>query len=148
MFDEIRDIRAEQKLASVNPFRASRSPQQGKRMSGWKRLFVVIATCWVLVAPFLTLNAINDPVNRIFGMCLSDVIRNNPQYDARYEAELNKCSSAFRRDYVTLPKILSAMVGMGDRTHGLLAWGVILIPLCLLWVLGKIVGWVAAGFRH
>jgi hypothetical protein len=28
LFDEIRDIRAEQKLASVNPFRASPSPQQ------------------------------------------------------------------------------------------------------------------------
>jgi hypothetical protein len=120
----------------------------GKQMSGWKRLFVVIATCWVLVATWLTFHAINDPVIESFAMCHSAAIRHDPQLDARYEAELNECSSAFRRDYVILPKILSAMVGMGDRTHGLLAWGVILIPLCLLWVLGKIVGWVAAGFRH
>ena len=51
-----------------------------------------------------------------------------------------------------LPQLFSAMIGVGDRKLALVAWGTFLIPLCLLWVLGwgfgRIVRWVAAGFRQ
>jgi hypothetical protein len=116
-----------------------------KRMNGWKRLFVVIAICWAPIAFFLAVDAIQSPAVRVLEMCDRVALRKD---DARSRVELDKCSDDFERNFIPLPRILGAMIGMGDRTHGLLAWGVILIPLCLLWVLGKIVGWVAAGFRH
>ena len=55
--------------------------------------------------------------------------------------------------FVSIQKLLSAMIGMSDHTLGLVSWGFILIPLGLLWgvswVLSRVVRWVAAGFlRH
>ena len=47
---------------------------------------------------------------------------------------------------------IGAMIGAGDRKLGLVAWGFILIPLALLWIVvwgvARIVRWVAAGFRR
>jgi hypothetical protein len=55
-------------------------------------------------------------------------------------------------DFVSLPKLLSAMAGQGKRQLGLVARGFIVIPLALLWIvawgLGRIAYWVAAGFRR
>ena len=33
-------------------------------MTGWNRLFVVIAVCWALVAPFLLMAEANGPLDR------------------------------------------------------------------------------------
>jgi hypothetical protein len=44
------------------------------------------------------------------------------------------------------------MIGTGDWKLGAVAWGFIIIPLALLWIVawgvGRVVRWVAAGFRR
>jgi hypothetical protein len=128
-------------------------------LSGWNRLFVVVAICWMLVAPFLLMAETNRPIERVKDLCTdtaynsygssSSVIRLDM---AKYDAEVKKCIDAYIRDFVSPPKLLSAMAGQGERELGLVAWGFILIPLALLWiiawVLSRIVFWVAAGFRR
>jgi hypothetical protein len=54
----------------------------------------------------------------------------------KYRQEMDRCSAAFSRDFVPIQKVFSAMIGMGDRTLGLVTWGFILIPLCVLLVIG------------
>jgi hypothetical protein len=70
----------------------------------------------------------------------------------RYEVERERCTARYVRDFVSIPKLAGAMIGLGDWTLGLVGWGSILIPLAVLWgaswVLGKTVRWVAAGFRR
>jgi hypothetical protein len=69
-----------------------------------------------------------------------------------YRVERDRCLAGYVRDVIVVPGVLTAMVGVGDRTLGLIAWGFIVIPLALLWIIGWIVGrvvsWVAAGFRQ
>ena len=38
-------------------------------MNGWNRLFVVIAVCWVLAAPFLVMADTNSPIERLLQFC-------------------------------------------------------------------------------
>jgi hypothetical protein len=100
----------------------------------------------------------NEPVHQRESQCADSAYRRYGASDStmrldmdRYNAEHALCLDAFVRDYVSLPRLLSALIGMGDRTVGLVAWGFILIPLALLWVVGWIAGktvqWIAAGFR-
>ena len=53
-----------------------------------------------------------------------------------------------RSNIVSLPGTFSAMVGAGDWKLGAVAWGFILIPLALLWIVvwgvGRVVRWVVA----
>jgi hypothetical protein len=127
-------------------------------MNGWNRLFVVVAVVWALVAPFLLMAESNKPVYEISSMC------GNAAYELygssssrqlnmdRYRAEVAKCTETFVRNFVSLPVVLSAMIGAGDWRLGGVAWGFILIPLALLWIVGWSVGrvvlWIAAGFRR
>ena len=126
-------------------------------MNGWNRLFVVVAVVWAVVAPFLLMAESNKPVNSVHSMC-SDVAyqlygsSSSSQLDMnRYRAEVANCSEAFVRDFISLPGIFVAMIGAGNWNLGLVAWGFILIPLALLWIVawgvGRVVHWVAAGFR-
>ena len=127
-------------------------------MNGWNRLFVVIAVCWALVAPFLIMNGANSSVEQTHSWCADTAYKlygtgSSPQLDmAKYDIEIKKCSDIFIRDFVSLPKLLGAMAGQGERQLGLVAWGIIVIPLALLWIVGwglaRIVFWVAAGFRR
>ena len=127
-------------------------------MSGWNRLFVVVAICWMLVAPFLLMADTNRPIEQVKDLCTDTAYNrygssSSVQLDmAKYDAEVKKCIDAYIRDFVSPPKLLSAMAGQGERELGLVAWGFILIPLALLWIiawaLGRIVFWVAAGFRR
>ena len=128
-------------------------------MNGWNRLLVVIAVCWAIVAPFLLMEDTNKPIQQTFDSCGSAAYRRYGASDstirldmAKYDAEVAKCLADFSRDFVSLQKLLSALIGAGDRTLGLVLWGFILIPPCLLWVVGwvfgKTVQWVVAGFRH
>src|SRR5215211_2850255 len=123
-------------------------------MNGWNRLFVVVAICWAIVAPFLMMSEANGPVEQIFKMCSDTAYRrygssDSPRLDwDRYQAETKKCLDSFTRDFTSLPKVLLALVGAReDSTLSLQAWGFILIPLCLLWVIGRVIGgivrWVA-----
>jgi hypothetical protein len=127
-------------------------------MNGWNRLFVVVAVCWIVVAPFFVARGANDPVDQRFRSC-SDIAYNrygsssSPQLNMdTYTAEEDRCLAVYARDVIVLPVVLGAMVGVGDRTLGLVAWGSIVIPLALLWIIGWIVGrlvsWVVAGFRQ
>jgi hypothetical protein len=96
----------------------------------------------------------NSPTEKIQALCANVAYErygssSSGQLDmARYDSEVKKCIDAYVRDFVSLPKVLSAMVGQGERELGLLAWGFILIPLALLWLLARIVFWVFAGFRR
>ena len=130
-----------------------------KHLNGWNRLFVVVAVCWAVVAPFVIAETSNAPTQRIHGMCADSAYRNYGASDSpirldfdKYHAETAKCLQAFERDFVSLQKLFHAMTGTGDRLLGLVTWGFIVIPLCLLWVLGWAFGrtakWVAAGFRN
>jgi hypothetical protein len=40
-----------------------------------------------------------------------------------------------RPEFMSFPKVLCAMVGQGARRLGLVAWGSILIPSALLWII-------------
>jgi len=53
-----------------------------------------------------------------------------------YTAERDKCLDVLVRDYVGLPQLFRALIGIGDWKVAAVAWGVLLIPLCLLWVVG------------
>jgi hypothetical protein len=127
-------------------------------MNGWNRIFVVAAVVWVLVAPSLMIAENNKPAERMFHSC-SDLAyqlygsSSSRQLDwNRYDAEKAKCLEAFERNIVSLPGILSSMIGAGDWRLGGVAWGFILIPLALLWVVGwgvgRVVRWIVAGFRR
>ena len=128
-------------------------------MSGWNRLFVIVAVCWAVVAPFLALDGLNKPAEGTFHRCADSAYRRYGASDStvrldwdKYTAERDKCLDVLVQDLVGLPQLFSAMIGVGDRKLALVAWGTFLIPLCLLWVLGwgfgRIVRWVAAGFRQ
>jgi hypothetical protein len=41
--------------------------------------------------------------------------------------------AVFSQNFVSIQKVLHAMIGIGDWTLGLVVWGFILIPLGLLW---------------
>jgi hypothetical protein len=127
-------------------------------MNGWNRVFVVVAVVWALVAPFLLVSENNKPADKIFSMC-SDVAyqlygsSSSRQLDMdRYRAEEAKCLAAFVRNIVSVPETWGAMIGAGDWKLGSVAWGFILIPLALLWIVGwgvgRVVHWIAAGFRR
>jgi hypothetical protein len=127
-------------------------------MNGWNRLFVVVAVVWTLVAPFLLVAENNKPAERMFSSC-SDVAyqlygsSSSRQLDMdRYRAEEAKCSATLVRGLVGLPETFGAMFGAGDWKLGGVAWGFIIIPLALLWIIawsvGRVVHWVAAGFRR
>jgi hypothetical protein len=127
-------------------------------MNGWNRLFAVVAVCWAIVAPFLLMADTNKPTKQVFDSCSSVAYHRYGSSDSvrldwnKYQSEQVACLDAYVRAVLVLPKVLSAMVGAGDLTLGLIAWAFILIPLGLLWVvgwaLGRIVLWVAAAFRR
>jgi hypothetical protein len=127
-------------------------------MNGWNRLFVVVAVVWALVAPFLLVAESNKPAVSMFSMC-SDVAyqlygsSSSSKLDMdKYRAEEAKCSEALVSGLIGVPGTFSAMIGAGDWKLGGVAWGFILIPLALLWIVawgvGRVVHWVAAGFRR
>ena len=126
-------------------------------MNGWNRLFVVLAACWVVAAPFVLVAEANDPPERIFHMCADTAYQlygssSSVQLDVnKYRREMDVCQDQLRRKLVSFPMLLGAMVGIGELGTGLLMWGYIAIPLALLWVVGWVIGrtviWVAAGFR-
>jgi hypothetical protein len=127
-------------------------------MNGWNRVFVVIAVVWTLVAPFLFVTESNEPAQRIETACSDFAYQlygssSSGKLDMdRYRAEEAKCLETFVRNIISLPSTLGAMIGAGDWKLGGLAWGFILIPLALLWIVGWSVGsvvvWIAAGFRR
>ncbi len=127
-------------------------------MNGWNRLFVVVAVVWTLIAPFLLMAEANGPVSSVHSMCTDRAYRvygssSSTKLDMnKYDAEVAKCLDAFARDVVTLPRLFRAMIGAGDWELGLIAWGFILVPPALLWIIAwavrRVVHWVAAGFRR
>jgi hypothetical protein len=132
---------------------------RGRIVSGWNRLFVIVAVCWAIVAPFLVLEGFNRPVEQTFRDCRFSAYQRYGASDSivrldwdKYEAESTKCLDALTQNLLGLPQIFSALIGTGDRTLALVVWGIILIPPALLWVigwsLGRLVRWVAAGFRQ
>lgn len=125
-------------------------------MNGWNRLFVVVAVVWALVAPFLLVAESNKPAERIFSMCSDTAYQLYGSSSSikldwdRYQAERAKCSKGLVSGLISVPGTFSAMIGAGDWKLGGVAWGFILIPLALLWIVawgvGRVVHWVAAGF--
>jgi len=97
---------------------------------------------------------INGPAEHIFEMCRTAAYSTYGSSDSsqldmnRYRTEITKCSDQQSRDFVSIKKLLAAMVGSGDHTLGFFAWGFILIPPVLLCAVGQIVLWIAAGFRN
>ena len=127
-------------------------------MNGWNRVFVVIAVVWTLVAPFLLVIENNKPADRMQSMC-SDLAyqlygsSSSRQLDMdRYRAEEAKCLERYVRNIVSIPWTFASMIGAGDWKLGGVAWGFILIPLALLWIvgwgIGSVVRWIVDGFRR
>jgi hypothetical protein len=127
-------------------------------VNGWNRVFVVVAVVWALVAPFLLVNEYNKPAERIRSMCDEVAYQlygssGSSKLDMdRYHAEEAKCWEASVRNMVSIPSTFGAMTGAGDWKLGVGAWGFILIPLALLWIIGwcsgRVVLWIVAGFRR
>jgi hypothetical protein len=129
-------------------------------MSGWNRLFVVVAVCWALAAPFWVMSDTNGPVHDALMTCGQAAYENyGTAVDARvrldmdkYRAEMDRCSVRYASRFVSIQGLAGAMIGLGDGTLGLVVWGIILIPLALLWlsvwIVGKTARWIVAGFRH
>src|ERR1700688_1517949 len=121
-------------------------------MNGWNRLFVVVAVVWALVAPFLMVAESNKPAERIFSMCSDTAYQLYGSSSSikldwdRYQAERAKCSKGLVSGLISVPGTFSAMIGAGDWKLGGVAWGFILIPLALLWIVawgvGRVVHWV------
>ena len=126
-------------------------------MNSWNRLFVVVAVCWAITAPFLIVEQANQAPLSLYGMCSTSAYNrfgssSSTQLDMdRYRSEMDRCSDHLKQ-LVGVQTIVGAMFGMGERLHGLVAWALILAPLALLWVIGWVIGrtvmWVAAGFRR
>jgi hypothetical protein len=123
----------------------------------WNRLFGVIAVCWAIVSPFL-LAVEADRRPKLARQNCTDTsyelygVTDSPRFDVnRYTAETNDCNRTYDRDSVHLTKVLSAMVGRGDRILGLAAWGLLLIPLGFLlvisWAIRRLVNWIRVGFN-
>jgi hypothetical protein len=128
-------------------------------MNGWNRLFVVVAVVWALVAPFLFVAAKNEPADRMLSLCNHIAYQSYGSSSSskldmdRYRAEEAICWQAYvRGGIVSWPEAFSAMIGAGDWKIGAVAWGFILVPLALLWIVGwgvgRVVLWLAAGFRR
>ncbi len=128
-------------------------------MNGWNRLFVVVAVCWALVVPFLVMTEVNRPVEAIFNLCTTAAYENYGTGDARVRADMDKyrserdeCISAWSHNFLSIPKVAAAIIGMGDWRLGLAVWGMFVIPLAVLWIACWIVArtarWVVAGFRR
>ena len=127
-------------------------------MNGWNRLFVLITVCWVVIAPFLVMADANKPVEQTLQFCSETAYylygsSASPHLDmSKYEAERTKCGAEFARGFVSLPKLLDAMIGRNNWELGAAAWWFILLPLALLWIVAWVVGrigyWIAAGFRR
>jgi hypothetical protein len=122
-------------------------------MSGWNRIFVVVAVVWALVAPFLLVTENNRPAERISAHAVT--LRTNSTALAVRDSStwINiEQRKAFVRNIVSVPGTFGAMIGAGDWRLAGVAWGFILIPLALLWIvgwgLGRVVHWIAAGFRR
>jgi hypothetical protein len=127
-------------------------------MNGWNRLFVVVAVVWALVAPFWLVAENNKPAERIYSMCTDTAYHLYGSSDSgkldmdRYRAEGAICMERFMHgNLISWPGTLTAMVGLGDWKLGAIAWGFILIPLALVWLViwaaARIVIWIIAGFR-
>jgi hypothetical protein len=127
-------------------------------MNGWNRLFVVVAVVWAVVAPFLLVAENNRPATTMYSMCSDVAYRLYGSSSSikldwdKYEAERAKCSTELVRRLTSVPDMFGAMIGAGDWKLGLVAWGFFFIPLALLWIVawgvGRVVRWVAAGFRR
>jgi hypothetical protein len=128
-------------------------------MNGWNRLFVIVSVVWALVAPFLFVAENNRPAERMFSMCSNSVYQLYGSSSSRkldmdkYRAEEAICLEAYvHGNLVSWPGAFGAMIGAGDWKLGGVVWGFILIPLALLWIVawgvGRVVHWVAAGFRR
>jgi hypothetical protein len=127
-------------------------------MNGWNRLFVIVAVVWALVAPFLFVAENNKPADRMFSMCSDTAYQLHGSSSSskldwdRYRAEKAKCLQAFVDHIVSVPGTFGAMIGGGDWKLGAVAWGFILIPPALVWIVawgvGRVVHWVVAGFRR
>jgi hypothetical protein len=108
-------------------------------MSGWHRLFVVIAILGAIAAPFVLMDEMNEPIRQASSRCTDVAYRNYGSGDSRIRLDMDKyhdetasCFASFIRDFVSIKKVASAVIGMGDRTLGLVTWGFILIPFGLL----------------
>jgi hypothetical protein len=130
-----------------------------KRMNGWNRLFVIVAICWAIVAPFLLMEQMNRPAEQELSRCGDSAYRRYGASDStvrldfdRYRAEKDACIGAYVNKSVGIDTLLKAGVGFGDPTLAWQLWAFIAIPLCLLWfacwAFGRIVRWVVAGFRQ
>jgi hypothetical protein len=114
-------------------------------MNGWNRLFVVVAVAWALAAPFLLVAENNKPATRMYSMCSDVAYRlygssSSSKLDMdRYRAE------ALVRNLISVPGTFGAMIGAGDWKLGAVAWGFILVPPALLWIVawsvGRVVHW-------
>jgi hypothetical protein len=124
--------------------------------SKWNRLFAVIAVCWAIVSPLLLAAEADRRPELARRDCTETSYRlygatDSPHFDLNtYAAEAEACNRSYNSDSVRLPKVLSAMVGRGDRILGLAAWGLLLIPLGFLlvisWGIRRFVNWIRVFF--
>jgi hypothetical protein len=129
-------------------------------MSGWNRLFILVAICWAVVAPFWIRAETNAPIEQTYRACSWAAYELYGSSTSRlldmnkHDAEEAKCREELR-GLVGINTLFNALIGKDDPKHPKLSaglWIVILVPLALLWVggwgLGRVVRWVAGGFQR
>jgi hypothetical protein len=90
-------------------------------MNGWNRLFVVIAVCWAIVAPFWVMAEANSPVHYNMDRCGDAAYKNHgTAFEPRirldmdkHHEEVDRCSAAFVRNFVSVQRLAGAMIGIG-----------------------------------
>jgi hypothetical protein len=134
------------------------TPKVSKK-SGWNRLFVVISVLWAIGAPIYTMVEANNSTSEIYRMCYSSAYtRYGPggyagADEAKFQTAKAQCGYNFDRAFMAPQKLIDILLGgqgPGPNSTAIL-WGIILVPLALLWLIGGItirtVRWVAAGFK-
>jgi hypothetical protein len=79
-------------------------------MSGWNRLFVVIAVLWAMAAPFVLMADTNTPVEQAFMRCGDTAYRDYGASDSRIRLEKlreedSKCLATFSRNFVSIQTV-------------------------------------------
>ena len=117
---------------------------QGKLMSGWQRIGVLISILWLIASPTYLLVTKNQAANKSYAACIElslmtgtrlRYIGQHDQADAWERHSNNWCLGA--AGYMSPVGLAHAM--LEGSYSSAIVWGVFLGPIALLWLVGSLV---------
>jgi hypothetical protein len=132
---------------------------QNLLQSGWGRLFIVATVLWLPIGFFICLGQANSTPNALLKFCIGEAYNAQERAGSFNADDLHAreelCNAQAERDGFSPAKLMRILLGSDENlgtkdAHDLrlFAWIMLLGPLVLLWIIGRIVGWIAAGFRN